>query len=70
MKTIPGNPHQKGVVERMNMTILEHARSMWIHAGLPKQLWADAVNMMVYLINSLINRGPSVPLNCEILEEA
>ena len=25
MKTVPGNPHQNGVVEHMNMTILEHA---------------------------------------------
>ena len=32
VKMIPGNPHQKGVVERMNMTILERARSMRIHA--------------------------------------
>jgi len=49
----------------MNMTILEHARSMWIHAGLPKQFWADAVNTMVYLIN----RESSVLLNCGIPEE-
>ena len=49
----------------MNRTILERARSMQIHAGLFKQLWADAVNRAVYLIN----RGPSVPLNCGIPEE-
>ena len=46
----------------MNMTILERARSMRIHTGLPKQFWADAINTVVYLINT----GPSVPLNCEI----
>jgi len=49
----------------MNKTILERARSMWIHADLTKQFWADAVNTAVYLIN----RGPSVPLNCGIPEE-
>jgi ATP-binding cassette subfamily B (MDR/TAP) protein 1 len=50
----------------MNRTILERARSMRIHAGLPKQFWADAVNTAAYLIN----RGPSVPLNCGLPEEA
>jgi len=50
----------------MTRTILERARSMRMHARLPKQFWEFAVNAAVYLIN----RGPSVPLNCEISEEA
>ena len=49
----------------MNRTILERARSMQIHAGLFKQLWADAVNRAVYLIN----RRPLVPLNCGVPEK-
>ena len=65
MKTVPENPLQNGVVERMNMTILECVRSMQIHADLPKQFWANAINTTVYLINT----GPSVPLNCGISEE-
>jgi len=36
VKTVPKNPHQNGVAECMNRTILERARSMQIHAGLPK----------------------------------
>ena len=44
VKTVHENPHQNGVVERMNKTIMERARSIRIHAGLPKQFWADAVN--------------------------
>ena len=64
MKTVLRNPHQNGVAECMNMTILECARSMRIHTGLPKQFWVDAVNTTVYLINI----GPSVPLSCGILE--
>jgi len=66
VKKVPGNSHQNGVAERMNMIILERAWSIQIHAGLSKQFWADAVNMMVYLIN----RRPSVSLNCRFLEEA
>ena len=51
VKTVLRNPHQNVVAERMNMTIMERARSMRIHVGLLKQFWADAVNTM------LINRG-------------
>jgi len=66
VKTVLGNPHQSRVAECMNMTILERARSMRIHGGLPKQFWADAVNTTVYLIN----RGPSIALNYGIPKEA
>lgn len=65
-KTIPGTPQQNGVAERMNKTINEFARSMRLHTGLPPTFWADAVNTAVYLIN----RGPSVPLDCGLPEEA
>ncbi|RVW58633.1 Retrovirus-related Pol polyprotein from transposon TNT 1-94 [Vitis vinifera] len=57
-KTIPGTPQQNGVAERMNRTLNERARSMRLHAGLPKTFWADAVSTAAYLIN----RGPSVPM--------
>ena len=64
-KTIPGTPQQNGVAERINRTILERARSMRLHAGLPKTFWADAVNTVVYLIN----RSPSAPLDGGLPEE-
>ncbi|KAL5754948.1 hypothetical protein ACOSP7_023168 [Xanthoceras sorbifolium] len=64
-KTVPMTPQQNGVAERMNRTLNERARSMRLHAGLPKMLWAEAVNTAAYLIN----RGPSVPLDGGILEE-
>ncbi|KAL5759614.1 hypothetical protein ACOSQ2_018452 [Xanthoceras sorbifolium] len=64
-KIVPMTPQQNGVAERMNRTLNERARSMRIHAGLPKLLWAEAVNTAAYLIN----RGPSVPLDGGILEE-
>lgn len=66
LKTAPGMPRQNGVAECMNKMILERARSMKIHAGLPKQFWLDAVNPTVYLINI----GLSVSLKGGLPEEA
>ncbi|RVW69025.1 Retrovirus-related Pol polyprotein from transposon TNT 1-94 [Vitis vinifera] len=64
-KTIHGTPQQNGVAERMNRTLNERARSMRLHAGLPKTFWADAVSTAAYLIN----RGPSVPMEFRLPEE-
>jgi len=50
----------------MNMTIMERARSMRLHAGFPLQFWAEAVDIVVYLIN----KGPSSSLDGGISEEA
>ena len=44
-------PQENGVSERMNMTIMERARSMRLHAWFPLQFWEDVVNNIVYLIN-------------------
>nr|KYP54466.1 Retrovirus-related Pol polyprotein from transposon TNT 1-94 [Cajanus cajan] len=49
----------------MNRTLNERAKSMRIHAELPKTLWADAMSTTAYVIN----RGPSVPIGFKILEE-
>lgn len=64
-KTIPGTPQQNGVAEHMNRTLNECARSMRLHAGLPKMFWDDAVSIAAYLIN----RGPFIPLHCRIPKE-
>ena len=64
-KTVPMTPQQNGVAERMNRTLNECARSMRIHACLPKMFWAEAVNTAAYLIN----HGPSIPLDGKIPEE-
>ena len=50
----------------MNKTIMERARSMRLHVGLPLHMWVEAINTTIYLIN----RGPSTPLDCDIPEEA
>jgi len=49
----------------MNRTILERARSMRIHVGLPLNIWSNAIETTIYLIN----RGPSMALDGGILEE-
>ena len=64
-KTIIRKPQQNGVAERMSKTLNERARRIMIHSGLPKTFLADTVNTVAYLIN----RGPSIPLNCRILKE-
>ena len=49
--TVPGSPEQNGVAERMNRTIVEAARSMIAHAGLPNTYWAEAVATAAYVRN-------------------
>ena len=46
--------------------IMERARCMRLHVGLPLQFWVDAINNDIYLIN----RGPSSALDGGIPEEA
>ena len=49
--TVPYNPAQNGVAERMNRAVVESARSMLSHSNMPNEFWADAVNTAVYLQN-------------------
>ena len=49
--TSPYCPEQNGVAERLNRTIMESARSMIYHAGLPLDFWAEACNTAVYIRN-------------------
>eukprot|EP00794_Sanderia_malayensis_P006404 gene6404-biopygen4733 len=57
--TIPMNPQQNGVSERMNRTLMESTRCMLHHAELPIMFWAEALNTAVYLRN----RSPTVVLD-------
>jgi hypothetical protein len=50
----------------MNRKIMEHERNMGLCARLLLNMWVEVVKIVVYLIN----RGPSNPLACGILEEA
>ncbi|KAE8671774.1 putative polygalacturonase [Hibiscus syriacus] len=55
--TVPMTPQQNGVAKRMNKTLNERARSMRILVGLPKFLWAEAINTATYLINHSAERS-------------
>ncbi|KAJ9535601.1 hypothetical protein OSB04_un001260 [Centaurea solstitialis] len=44
-------PQQNGVVERKNRTLVEAARSMIAHSGVPLSLWAEAVSTACYTQN-------------------
>lgn len=49
--TAPYTPEQNGKVERENRTIVESARTMLHAKELPTKLWAEAVNVAVYILN-------------------
>ncbi|CAN1222821.1 Retrovirus-related Pol polyprotein from transposon TNT 1-94 [Linum grandiflorum] len=49
--SVPRSPQQNGVVERRNRTVLNMMRSMLKSKNLPKELWAEAVDCAVYLLN-------------------
>jgi transposase InsO family protein len=64
-KTTAYTPQQNGVVQCMNMTLLERARGMLSNANLQQELWAEAVTTACYLVN----RSPSTTIECKIPEE-
>ena len=57
--TAPGNPHQNGVAERMNRTLIELVRSMLHHKDLPKHFWAEALAVSVHVRNRVTTSGLS-----------
>ena len=52
----PYSPEQNDCAERTNRTVVDLARTMLLSKGLPKYLWAEAVNTSVYVLN---HTGPS-----------
>ncbi|GKE00847.1 retrovirus-related pol polyprotein from transposon TNT 1-94 [Tanacetum coccineum] len=47
-------PQQNGVAERMNMTLIEAARTMLADSLLPTTFWAEAVSTACYIFNRLV----------------
>lgn len=62
--TTPHNPHQNGVAERKNRSIVEAARAMLHDQSLPLNLWAEACNIAVYLQNRSLHHilGMKTPM--------
>ena len=58
-RTVPKNPEQNGVAERLNRTLVEAARTMLADAKLPKRFWAEALSTATYLRN----RSPTQALD-------
>ena len=49
--TVHDTPEQNGVAERLNCTLVEHARAMHYAADLPKFLWTESIQHAVWLKN-------------------
>lgn len=59
----PFTPQQNGFIERENRTVMESARAMLFHKGLPEKLWGEAATTAVYLLNRSCNKNttPQTP---------
>ena len=49
--SVPKNPEQNGVAERLNRTLIEAVRAMLSSSKLPHKFWAEALSTAVYLKN-------------------
>jgi len=55
--TVHHSPQQNGVVERLNRTLVEHARAMLLARDMLKFLWAEAINYATWLKNRLLSQA-------------
>ena len=56
------SPSQNGVAERLNRTLVEHARAMLAEHNLPLFLWPEAVAYATYLKNRSLTRALDDPI--------
>ena len=49
--TTPYSPQNNVVVERKNRTVVSMVRAMLKAKNLPRELWGEAVNIAVYILN-------------------
>lgn len=56
----PHTPNQNGFIERDVATVTKGARVLLSRSKLPKPLWAEATNTMVYILNRIVSSGKRV----------
>ena len=49
--TTPYTPYKNGVIERMNITLMDKERSMLSGVGRAQELWVEVVDTAKYLVN-------------------
>jgi transposase InsO family protein len=49
--TIPRNPEQNGVSERLNRTLMNNVRCMMLDTNMNKEFWGEAVRAATYVLN-------------------
>ncbi|GJX58818.1 retrovirus-related pol polyprotein from transposon TNT 1-94 [Tanacetum coccineum] len=52
--SVARTPHQNGVAERRNRTLIEAARTMLAESKLPTTFWAEAINTACYVQNRVL----------------
>ncbi|GKA77078.1 putative ribonuclease H-like domain-containing protein [Tanacetum coccineum] len=52
--SVARTPHQNGVAERKNRTLIEAVRTMLVESKLPTTFWAEAVNTACYVLNMVL----------------
>lgn len=57
--TAPYSPHQNGVVERRNRTVVGMTRGLLKERDMPSYMWGKVVRHAVYLLNRLPTRALS-----------
>jgi hypothetical protein len=64
--TIRETPQQSRIAKRMNRTLLEKARCMRLSVGLPKSLWAEAINYACFVTNQSLAAGIDFKVSEEV----
>lgn len=63
--TLPYSQQQNGVSERMNGTLMNKTRTLFVDTNLPKYLWGEAIRCAAYQLN----RSPKTALGGKIPAE-